>query len=106
MSTRRKRGSTDQRKHPGNDRLTVIYPDPKMTLPPEGADLDAWFELHPPEIKSEDVTRDEFTRRMAGNPVLDTLHEAGRDVRVISLAEPSAIIQWWNTAPGKTESPR
>jgi hypothetical protein len=77
-----------------------------MALPPDGADLDTWFEHHPTEVKSEDVTRDEFVRRMAGNPILDTLHNAGRDVRVISLAEPSAIIQWWNTAPGKAENPR
>jgi hypothetical protein len=100
MSTRRKRGSTDPRKHPGGDQLTVIYPDPEMALPPEGADLGEWLAQHPPPIKSDDVSRDEFARRMAGNPVLDTLHEAGRDTRVISLAEPSAVIQWWNTMPG------
>ena len=100
MSTKRKRGSGDPRKHPGADLLTVIYPDPGMALPPEGTDLDEWFAQHPPAIKSDDVSRDEFTRRMAGNPILDTLHGAGRDVRVISLAEPSAITRWRDTMPG------
>jgi hypothetical protein len=40
------------------------------------------------------------------DPLLDTLHEAGRNVRVISLAEPSAVIQWWDTMPGKGRSSR
>src|SRR5262249_21314238 len=67
-STREHQAEAQQRRPaetPRNDQLTVIYPDSKMTLPPDGADLDTWFEQHPPEIKSEAVTRDEFMRRMA-----------------------------------------
>jgi hypothetical protein len=97
MSTKRKPNSGDPRKHPGNDILTVVCPAPTV-LPPDGVALEEWFELHPPESQVDDVTRDEFQRRMAGSAVLDTLHEAGRNVRVITLMEPTAIEQWWDTA--------
>lgn len=96
MSSKRKRNSTDPRKHPGADELDVLYPG-EGTVPPEGVELVEWLESNPPEIKTDRVTRDEFLRRMAGNPVLDTLYAAGRDVRVITLMEPSAIMQWWDT---------
>jgi len=80
-------------KHPGEDILTVIYPG-LDTMPPPGADLIAWCETHAPPIRHDEVTRDEFTRRMAGNPILDQLHEAGRDTRVVSLLETTALAQW------------
>ena len=98
MSTKRKRNSGDPRKHPGHDELAVIYPDPRMPLPPAGTDLDVWLQRHPPEFRTDHVTRDEFVRRMAGNAILDTLHSAGRNTRVIALAEPNAVMQWWDTA--------
>jgi hypothetical protein len=88
MSSKRKRNSADPRNHPGRDELVIVYPDPSC--------LD---ESNPPEARADHVTRDEFTRRMAGNPILDTLHGAGRDTRVIMLAEHDAITQWWDTAP-------
>lgn len=97
MSTRRKPNSGDPRKHPGSDELVVLCPAPTV-LPPDGVSLEEWFEVHPPESQVDHVTRDEFVRRMAGSPVLDTLHAAGRRVRVITLMEPTAIVQWWDTA--------
>jgi hypothetical protein len=95
MTRKRKPSSGDPRKHPGNDMLSVIYPA-RSILPPDGMDLDEWFELHPPEIRTENVTRDEFVRRMAGRlDVLRLLHESGRNTRVISLMDVDAIGQWW-----------
>lgn len=82
--------------HPGSDTLTVIYPG-LTAMPPEGTDLLAWCEVHAPPICHAEVTRDEFQRRMAGNPVLDQLHEAGPDTRVISLLETTALAQWLAT---------
>ena len=82
--------------HPGSDTLTVIYPG-LTTMPPDGTDLLAWCETHRPPIRTDEVTRDEFQRRMAGNPVLDQLHESGPDTRVISLIETTALAQWLAT---------
>jgi hypothetical protein len=97
MSNTRKPGSGDPRKHPGSDELVVITPDPDC-LPPAGTDVDEWVKDHPPKSRVDHVTRDEFVRRMAGSPVLDTLHASGRRTRVIMFMEPDAIMQWWDTA--------
>jgi hypothetical protein len=107
MTTRRKPNSGDPRKHPGDDMIIVVYPE----LPPvpdgwKGNELDdaseemvaAFLQTHPITPKSETVTRDEFQRRMAGHPILDTLHAAGRRTRVITLLDITAIEQWWDTA--------
>jgi hypothetical protein len=79
--------------HPGGDVLSVIYPAP----PPDGIDLATWFETHPPEIRTEDVTRDEFVRRMAGSDVVRQVNSDPLN-RVIALMESDAIIRWWETA--------
>lgn len=87
--------------HPGSDRLTVIWPD--VELPPglHGAELDAWLEDIPPgavTARSAEVSRDEFTRRMAGSGVVAQVNADWRH-RVIALADPDAIIQWTQTMP-------
>ena len=83
-------------RHPGSDTLTVIYPG-LTAMPPDGTDLLAWCEKHAPPVRTVEVTRDEFLRRMAGNPVLNQLHEAGPHTRVISLLERTALAQWLAT---------
>lgn len=95
MSKRRKPPSRNPA-HPGGDRITVVYPH-LTAMPPEGTDLLAWCEEHKPPIHYDEVSRDTFQRRMAGNPVLDRLHEAGRDTRVITLMDTSALAQWLAT---------
>jgi hypothetical protein len=84
-------------KHPGTDTLAVIYPG-LDAMPPAGTDLLAWCEKHQPPVRTDEVTRDEFQRRMAGNPILNLLHESGRNTRVISLMDTSALAQWLATA--------
>jgi hypothetical protein len=82
--------------HPGQDTITVIYPDIDRP-PPPGTDLLAWCEEHWPGVRHDEVTRDEFTRRMAGDPVLGQLHEAGRDTRVVTLMSLPALTRWLET---------
>lgn len=83
----------DANTHPGQDVLTVLWPN-LDALPPVGMDWDAWLDTNPPLTQHTEVTRDEFTRRMAGSYVLDLLHKAGRDTRVITLADTAALKQW------------
>lgn len=55
--------------HPGSDRLTVIWPDVRLAPGLQGLELETWLEDIPPEAvqaRSAEVSRDEFTRRMAG----------------------------------------
>ena len=104
MSKRRKPPSRNPSGHAGGDTLTVIYPG-LDAMPPAGTDLLAWCEEHKPPIRHDEVTRDEFQRRMAGNPVLDQLHESGRDTRVISLMETTALAQWLATSTGEDGPP-
>jgi hypothetical protein len=119
MSTRRKRSGGDPRKgdpdimitypgskvpehpyppgpHPGSDELVVITPDPD-TLPPSGVDVDEWFKVHPPKSRADHVTRDEFIRRMAGHDVVAQVNADPR-TRIIGLADPAAIEQWWESS--------
>jgi hypothetical protein len=119
MSTRRKRPGGDPRKgdpdimitvpgskvpehpyplgaHPGSDELVVITPDPD-TLPPPGVDVGEWFKAHPPKSRADHVTRDEFTRRMAGHDVVRQVNADSR-TRVVTLADPDAIVQWWESS--------
>ena len=101
MSTRRKQPSRNPA-HPGSDMLTIIWPG-LDTMPPPGVDLGAWCEQLKPEIRHTVITRDEFQRRMAGNPILNQLHQAGRDTRVISLLETTALAQWLATEDGEQQ---
>jgi hypothetical protein len=54
-----------------------------------------------PGFKTGHVTGTGSRARMAGNPILDTLHNAGRNTRVFALANVEAVEQWWNTAADK-----
>ena len=89
--------------HPGQDKLWVIYPD-IPAVPPGVTDLLDWCEQHCPEVRTDTVTRDEFQRRMAGDPVLDRLHEAGGHTRVITLLDTVAVAQWLATRRDETEN--
>jgi hypothetical protein len=110
MTKRRKPRSGDPREHPGKDTLWVMWPDVRLTAAQlagieNASDSDeavrAFVEAHPLEVREEEVTRDEFVRRMAGCPdPLRLLHESGRDTRVISLMDVDAITQWCATEPG------
>lgn len=52
-------------------------------------------------MRTAEVTRDEFLRRMAGQP--DLARQASTAERPwVMLAEPGALRQWWDSAPGRT----
>jgi len=127
MSTKRKKPSGDPRKqradvtitipgakvpsypyppgkHPGGDIITVICPK----KPSDEAlaelrgdftedDISTFARNHMSEAVSEDVTRDEFTRRMAGNDVVRQVNADPLN-RVVMLANADAVAQWWDTA--------
>lgn len=82
--------------HPGSDVLTVVWPDVRIPAGLHGAALETWLKDIPPgavEVRSEDVTRDEFTRRMARSDVVSQVNADPRN-RVIGLVEPAAVAQW------------
>jgi hypothetical protein len=81
--------------HPGQDKITVACPDVRdaladpaklRTLLPDFADAGG-------EVLTEDVTRDEFARRMAGS---DVVHQVNADpgIREVLLLTPDAIMRW------------
>ena len=81
--------------HPGNDKILVVWPD----VPP-GLDktaLGEWLAVsHPPEAVRtivDEVTRDEFVRRLAGLDIVSQVN-ANPLVRVVALVEPAALLRW------------
>jgi len=81
--------------HPGNDKILVVWPD----VPP-GLDktaLGEWLAAsHPPEAVRtivDEVTRDEFVRRLAGLDIVSQVN-ANPLVRVVALVEPAALLRW------------
>ena len=81
--------------HPGNDKLLVVWPD----VPP-GLDKTAlgdWLAAsHPPEsVRTivNEVTRDEFVRRLADHDIVSQVN-ANPLVRVVALVEPAALLRW------------
>jgi hypothetical protein len=90
--------------HPGSDVLTVIYPKkPSDTALKQlrgdfsDADVAQFNAAHPAETVSEDVTRDEFMRRLAGLDIIRQVNSDPRN-RVIGLAQVDAVVRWWETA--------
>ena len=89
--------------HPGGDIITVIYPkkpsdEAFAQLRGDFADDDfsTFASNHMSEVLSEDVTRDEFTRRLAGNDVVRQVNADPLN-RVVMLANAEAVAQWWET---------
>jgi hypothetical protein len=82
--------------HPGNDKILVVWPDA-----PPGLDktaLGEWLAAsHPPEAVRrtivDEVTRDEFVRRLAGLDIVSQVN-ANPLVRVVALVEPAALLRW------------
>jgi hypothetical protein len=75
--------------HPGNDKILVSWPD----VPPglDNAALGEWLAAsHPPDsVRTivDEVTRDEFIRRLAGLGIVSQVNANPR-VRVAALVEP------------------
>src|ERR1700744_582332 len=93
--------------HPGNDKILVVWPD----VPP-GLDktaLGEWLAAsHPPgavRTVVDEVTRDEFVRRLAGLDIVSQVN-ANPLVRVVALVEPAALLRWAASRgrPGSRES--
>jgi hypothetical protein len=81
--------------HPGNEKILVVWPD----VPPglDEAALADWLAAsHPPEsVRTivDEVTRDEFIRRLAGLDIVSQVNANAR-VRVVALMEPAALLVW------------
>ena len=91
--------------HPGNDKILVVWPD----VPP-GLDktaLGEWLAAsHPPEAVRtivDEVTRDEFVRRLAGLDIVSQVN-ANPLVRVVALVEPAALLRWAASAAEPLET--
>jgi hypothetical protein len=102
MSNKRK-----TRRHPGGDMITVAYLAEETWRAAEASgDPDTYlnglgFDGIGKAMRKETVTRDEFLRRMAGNPVLARHGSTAKDALVM-LMEPDALRQWWASTPGRT----
>jgi hypothetical protein len=91
--------------HPGNDKILVVWPD----VPP-GLDktaLGEWLAAsHPPEAVRtivDEVTRDEFVRRLVGLDIVSQVN-ANPLVRVVALLEPAALLRWAASAAEPLET--
>ena len=88
--------------HPGSDVITVVYPKKPSDevlagLGDDVSDTDLAAFTSALEMTSEDVTRDEFTRRLAGSDVVRQVNADPLN-RVVGLMEVDAVIRWWDTA--------
>jgi hypothetical protein len=91
--------------HPGNDKLLVVWPDVPRGL--DKSALGAWLAAsHPPAAVRtivDEVTRDEFVRRLAGLDIVSQVN-ANPLVRVVALVEPAALLRWAASAAEPMEA--
>jgi len=90
---------------PGNEKILVVWPD--VPPGPDEAALADWLAAsHPPEsVRTivDEVTRDEFIRRLAGLDIVSQVNANPR-VRVVALMEPAALLRWAASAAVPLES--
>ena len=79
----------------------MLWPDVLVPAGLDGPALDSYLSALPPDavrVRTAEVTRDEFTRRMAG---LDIVRQVNADprIRMVTLMQEDAILRWIGSRP-------